>query len=83
MIQRIDHGRVQVNENPSKRQRRRRPSTLQSQEGETGRELKPPILKATIDLMAVNVKTRSYTLRVFAFTVRLARFFLYYLKQVK
>ena len=56
MIQRIEHGRVQVNENPSKRQRRRRPSTLQSQEGETGRELKPPILKATIDLMVYTQK---------------------------
>ena len=71
MIQRIKHGRVQVNENPSKRQRRprRRPSRPQSQESEKGRVLKPPIINATIDLMAVHAKTRSYTLRVFACTV--------------
>ena len=56
MIQRIEHGWVQVNENPSKRQRRprprRRPSRPASQESENGRALKLPIFKATIDLMA-------------------------------
>ncbi len=54
MIQRIEHGWVQVNENPSKRQRRprRRPSRPQSQESENGRALKSSIFKATIDLMA-------------------------------
>ena len=65
MIQRIEHGRVQVNENPSKKKRRprRRPSRPPSQESEKGRAVKPPIIKATLD---------------FAFTVRLARFFLEY-----
>ena len=84
MIQRIEHGWVQVNENHPKGNGApvdgHRP---QSQESENGRALKLPIFKATIDLMAVHAKTRSYTLRVFACTVRLARFFLYYLTQVK
>ncbi len=61
MIQRIEHGRVKVNENPSKRQRRprRRPSKPQSQKSDKGTALKPPIVEATIDLTAVNAKSRS------------------------
>ena len=51
MIQRIEHGRVQVNENPSKKKRRprHRPSRPHSQESEKGRAVKPPIIKATLD----------------------------------
>ena len=53
MIQRIEHGWVQVNENHPKGNGApvagHRP---QSQESENGRALKPPIFKATIDLMA-------------------------------
>ena len=54
MIQRIEHGRVQVNENPSKKKRRprRRPSRPPSQESEKGRAVKPPIIKATLDVTA-------------------------------
>ena len=54
MIQRIEHGWVQVNENPSRRQRRdrRRPSRPKDQETEEGRVQKPLIFTATIDLVA-------------------------------
>jgi len=53
MIQRIEHGWVQVNENPSRRQRRdrRRPSRTKDQEAEEERAQKRPFFKATIDLV--------------------------------
>ncbi len=53
MIQRIEQGWVQVNENPSRKQRRdrRRPSRPKDQETEEERAQKPPFFKATIDLV--------------------------------
>ena len=53
MIQRIEHGWGQVNENPSRRQRRdrRRPSRPKDQEAEEERAQKRPFFKATIDLV--------------------------------
>ena len=53
MVQRIEHGWVQVNENPSRRQRRdrRRPSRPKDQETEEERAQKRQFFKATIDLV--------------------------------
>ena len=53
MIQRIEHGWGQVNENPSRRQRRdrRRPSRPKDQETKEERAQKRPFFKATIDLV--------------------------------
>jgi hypothetical protein len=64
MIQRIEHGWVQVNENPSRRQRRdrRRPSRPKDQEIEEGRGQKPLIFTATIDLVALRVRDTTGTL---------------------
>ncbi len=54
MIQRIEHGRVQVNEYPAKGQmrRRRRPSRPKSQERENSSAQKSQIFSAIIDLLA-------------------------------
>ena len=53
MIQRIEHGRVQVNENPSRRQRqdRRRPSRPEHQKTEEEQAQERPFFKATIDVV--------------------------------
>ena len=54
MIQRIEHGWVQVNDSLSKRQQRqrRRPPRPKGRKGEEGRVHKPLFFIATIDLVA-------------------------------